>query len=673
MGRAAPPAPVRLDVAAQVKSHAPLREVPGGPAARTEVSFQPGNKAVDRIAEGQKTAAELQHVAAENPDPHAVMERARQASVPSLSAVEQKNLQRINPTIAREADQFDTYSSIVSEAALKGQTLEQVAAARGLPASEFTAMRTEVLTRMGNMNYLKQTIPGLDQMSQETRATFVENYFAANPAVREAYIGQMHAVAERAAGIPEAAGSGNPQQKERLLAERTTTCNQLRTRLGEAGKDLTDQQIADMFQGGRTVEEVRAQVFDRSLQGHNINAADVRARAGYQTQINSLNSQITLLEQQIGANPPNRDALILQRDGLERQRNTARDAQSKIVFTESQQTTINEVSRSVYGFVDDMAGGIRVGGITAELQSISQNLSAEQRLNATPQTVQEQAAEAQRQLQMEQLRQQAEGAMEKAVDHALGQAHIDANELQERKVLAQAEIDEKAGRERMADAERRMVIQEDADWVGKDKAHRKRIVRRDQIGADAKRVANDGEEGVRRIMLRQMAAGESPLINLTVDGKPGSQPLYQLGADGKPILVEGKPVPATWETVQESQLQATDRELLGQLYDKQHVQLEDRLMRDFDFAKHPRGIKDSLNLLGSLDSLRLTKDEYGYLHEQFGGRMAQAAEASAAMRNITAELKAQGIEPSGIMAILMFLLALGGGFAKKTASGGVAV
>ncbi len=624
-----------METAAQIRSYAPQRE--GQQRVEHPVRADDA-KANARLKEGQSQAQELRDQEAKEPDPRRTMERARE--MPSLNENDHRNLERVNPALAREARNFDTYTSVVNEANTSGKTVEQVLRERNIDQNDFNAMRTDVLTRIGNMNYVRQVIPGLDQLEPSVREAFVENYIAANPDVRRHYVETMRSVGERAAAIPDA-----PQ--DAALA-RINGALGLREGTNGATAALTRAQIDAAAATGEPGRATLA-VYDQLLRNNNIaEPALFREHFQLQREINDIRA----------ANP--QDSRLA---GLDLRLKLI-DQSMQFAQHEAEYNALNaRLTAQVYGEVNP--AGVRVNGIEQEIQTLVKQAEAQRNGAGSENPAQPgQMTEAARQTQMEKLSREMSGALESAIDRTLRESYDDATDLGERKVLAEADRLEKEGQERLADAERLLVKREDADWVGKDKARRKRVVHRDQIGADVRRVAYEGDEGVRRIMLRQMSTGEGAVIHLTADGKPGGPPLQDMGPDGKTPQKnpDGSPKPATWETVQMSQLSEADRNLFNQLYDRQHVQFEDRLLRDFDFARHPRGLADTLDLIGSAGSLHLTKDEYGFLHEQFGDRMEKAAADSEAMRGITQELKNKGLEPGGLMALLFALMAL---FKKK--------
>lgn len=641
----------------------------------------------ENIQQGKKHAEDLRKFDREHKDPAEAIQEARNKSIKPLTETEYIQLNRVNPNLAEEARQFGSYSEVMTEAQKLGKPPAEIAQARGV--QNFDDARSAVIDRMVQFDVFQQ-IPGFSEMKPEAQRQFVEENFATNPRVRALYIQEMRSISREATGLPDDQNAKNSAEQSATQSERVVKRNQLidrlRARLGEKGKSLTNEQVEEMFAGARDVAEVRMQLFDKLLDQNNISSAAVRQRDQLQSDIGQLDSQLRRLDAQIKAKLGDVATLQKQRETISQTLQSNKDALSRITITSEQELVINEVNRAVYGTVDVRAGGTRVGGVDSDLTAIHVSLQQEQSqvVNASLSPEQE-ALQKQGEVLRTNLEDRMQNALSAKVEDTLYEQIEESRAIIERKMLAESAEKSEAEKNLMDKSLGRLAEQQNNNWIGMDKEKGTRTVNYEQIGKDVRYLVQEGTEGRKRLILRDlMMGGEGAIIRMNgVDGKP-----LTMNSDGTLVNADGTPytitvqqrqpdgsytpteVQGSWKNVPYEQLPQESRDVLTKIDQEQGTPYATRLIMDLEQARHPHSLKEGFKILGNLRSLNLQRDEITSLYTKMGDVLVDGIQKGKDADKILEKLANMGYPDitdmgrKGLIPLLLMVIMMFSGFKK---------
>jgi hypothetical protein len=166
------------------------------------------------------------------------------------------------------------------------------------------------------------------------------------------------------------------------------------------------------------------------------------------------------------------------------------------------------------------------------------------------------------------------------------------------------------------------------NWVKYDPKTRKRSIDKEQIGLDMQDLAYNGKEGLRRMILGELAGSKPPLINL------GNDP------DGKPY---------TYETVDLDAMSAEQKAILDGVYNSSAEPYRKKLFADFVYARKSVWRKGDMNL----------KDhEWAMLEQNFRTELSTGLEKSKEAGQIMKALEADKIKPESKKKWALYMLLL---------------
>ncbi|MFH0773802.1 MAG: hypothetical protein V1922_05845 [bacterium] len=671
-----------LETAAQLH-RAPV-EAPKAPPAKAP-----------KIVEAQKQADTLRQFEAEHKDPREVVQQSRDRSARPLTPTELANLKKVDPKQAEQAERFNTYSEVMAEAKRTGKPPAEVAKAKG--TTDFDKTRDAVEDQMRQLPVF-QDMEGFRDMTPAEQRAFVEESFGTNDRVRAIYLTQMREVSRDAMTLPEdqkTKTSGETAQRTtERSAQRKATIDRMRARLKATDQDLSDTQVEAMFKSGQTPEEARLSVMDALLEKKGINPTEYHAHQEAQ----AADARLAELQNEFqdahkkgphAGNAFDLDGFLSGNSADKRvqeykqlQQRKAQIAKIPSTIQPDQETTIEEVKRAVYGKMDFDAGQ-RVGGIDAELQAIHQNMTTETQVSPNQIfTPEQQQLQQEREQRIVALQEKMEKALSKSVEDTLIEQIDETRDIMERKTLAE-QADKEEGEKTLKDkATSRMVEQQNHNWIGMDKAKGNRTINYDQIGSDARYIAREGEDGVKRLILRDMMmGGEGAIVKMSDEN---GQPLT-MNPEGKLVRADGSvynitvqqrgesgqyspvSVPATWENVPYESLPEEGRNVLNTLQQEQGDAYATRLVMDLEQARHPHSLGERWKVLGKLKTLNLSRDEITAIHTKLGDVLEKGVQQARDADHILDRLAAQGVDvtASGSKTLIGLLVALGlGGIPK---------
>jgi len=621
----------------------------------------------------QQQAEQVRAFQEKNKNPRDAI-KGNEKSTPPLSDTEKRQLEKVDSKLAEQAKQFDNYSSVVDEARRTHRSTEDVCKAHEKTdagfETRFNANQKAVVDQMMQASYVTDRIPNYAKLPSDKQRLAVEAYVAANPRVREQYVSEMSKVAREALNLSEdptnAATNAQTERAKQLDTDRDIEEKKLNGKLHRA-KDLIDDEVKALFDGGKTVEQAEMALLDKTLEDSGIKPADY---ASYQEQ-----QRMQALENEFqeahkkgphGSSQFDRDGYINGNPGdpkvVEYKRLQARKPTHPVNFSPEDQQKIKVAEDAVLGEVKYVRGApVTTGGVRQELQRIHDNLETQQKevgrkINVSPE------AQAKADAEKETLKLRMEKAMEDAVEQAFLKDYDELDEINQRKIAAEAQDAGELGelREKKAITDLNARQKEHGVKTGTDGPEKgKKIINRTDIGDDARRIAQDGEEGVRRIELRNLSEGTDPVISLR---NPDGSVKYYVDANGKPCDAKATGAKeADWRTVNYEQLTKEDRDLLDKIHESQGQRIAESVMVDYFFAQKPPMKGRDLIIIGDKKALDLSVAQQADLARYIGGDQIreyfkQSREFSS-FKDILGEIqKSPGGEHNRFIMFLLLLL-----------------
>ena len=197
------------------------------------------------------------------------------------------------------------------------------------------------------------------------------------------------------------------------------------------------------------------------------------------------------------------------------------------------------------------------------------------------------------------------------------------------------EAEEKAkekGEEDVAAAIHRIAQRSKDHWVSYDESTRKRSVDKDEMASDMRTLAYQGEDGVKRLILRDLTG--------TGDGVIAAR-----GTGADEIM---------WESVDlETGLSDEQKAIVDKIYTDQGNFYKEKLMRDY-FASRNLGNKIG-DFLGT-GSMTLKDHEWRLLEQNFGAMLEARLKESPEAQKILKQLQERGVAPDSKKKWYLFMI-----------------
>jgi len=194
-------------------------------------------------------------------------------------------------------------------------------------------------------------------------------------------------------------------------------------------------------------------------------------------------------------------------------------------------------------------------------------------------------------------------------------------------------------------------------WIEYNESSRSRILHQHNIGEDMRFLAYaaSGEEGVKRLLLREAIGREITVIKLDENGKEIIDPLT-----GQP-----ETEPFQWDNVPLSRLSEHDRKILDTVYTTLGKEFKTKLFTDYYLARscitdRTLGMKIFGRYIfeASIGELAFRQHEWELLHQNFGADLESALKSSREAQGWLDRMKREGIVPGFKLKWLIYLLIL---------------
>jgi len=250
------------------------------------------------------------------------------------------------------------------------------------------------------------------------------------------------------------------------------------------------------------------------------------------------------------------------------------------------------------------------------------------------------------QSRQERLRQEAdilaemEDVVSEAVIDVLEGRHREMNQLDIKRVAEETKKAEEAGDKQKVDLLRKVTKVKQERWISYDK-NKGKTVNRTRIGEDMKVLIYEGEDGVKRLIQRDIRAG-----GLTIDG------VVIADTDDFTALTpeQQKKITELTEQVHASEGDSYKRKLFGDYMEAQT--LTERVVG--------KVLANRVNLVGSLKDLSLKDYEWELLNKNFGSLVDSALDQSPNARKVIEEMTKQGIKLTSKTKWVLAILAMMG-------------
>lgn len=521
------------------------------------------------------------------------------------------------------------YAEVAAEHTKTGKSPADILSDRGV-LDRWEDVRTAGLDVLLQNDNLRQAIPELQDLGPESlQREFLEGALAKDPKFQAKIAEKMRDISQRASTLSEVPKDQQTEEAKVLQAQAETQMQsgwgKMRQALEAEGYDVSkleasQAEIDRLIKEGVSYPQIANLIREAVLRGSDFSKrAEIEAYIALQKQ----RQQVLTSLQQAGKNPPLTDRYSKDLDGIE----------AKIADIDGKYTP-EEYEH--YVKVTTMFGGEDVSGKFGQYkglleQDIKQTVAAGGKYASAEQTIRarnQEAAKLEQKGLSERLRQESEliDELKDVLPDAIAEILL---ERHDEMVQLQMESREKKNE---SGVELGLKIIEDAmnkNWIEYNDKTREKTIHRDAIGQDVRFAAYHGDEGIKRLMLRDMGNRD-------------------------------------WRDVDLTTLPEVQTKMLEQAYTTHGQAYKDRLLTDFFTAKDFRdgGFKvgfKNWKIEGSYGALGLKEHEWKLLEQNFGKDLDKRLEASQEGAKMLQEMKDRKVVPNFKSKWLMYLLLLLGG------------
>lgn len=531
---------------------------------------------------------------------------------------------------------FIQYSEIV-EALKSGKPVELVLSerkARGIEGPKdktaFDVQREKALDYIINTEVIQQGLPELAAITDPAdRRKLIEETLVVDPALRKKILEKMISVAERAKALPEAPIGNEVKDAEanKDLAEGEIRKNLdlIKSEISKLGFDAKKDELAGnverLIGEGYSVDQALG-FLDVKLKGQlkDFNAIGDYTSAGHRKNPDgtfSINDQkiITDFEGKLGTDP--------------------KLAAEYAIYNKIEKVLSKEKTSSPEG---ERYSSTVANGIDQIIKSQKIILDANKIIENGDLAGKQDAWKAGRLVEESNLISETKNILSSSVVEILSERYDEMVGLERQRMAKVAEEEAKKGNKAIESGIRNVKYAIENRWIKYDKSTRKREVHDYHLGSDVKYAAYAGEDGIRRLILRDSG-------------------LQMKDAAGNPVSVD-------WKNVNLNLLPDDVKKTLEGVYADQKDSYKQKLFGDFFLGRNFA----SRTIFGKpMGELALKKHEYELLQRNFGEAFEKSITAKADGKAMVEELKAKGVKMNGGLLAILALLLFGPAMAAKKA------
>lgn len=544
---------------------------------------------------------------------------------------EQKASFEQGKTAAEQVGKVLLYTEVAAEQAKTGKSPTEILKEKGIKET-WDKVREDALGTILQNDMLQQAIPELqDFFTKEVQMQFIEAALVKDPQLRTKIVEKMRDISERASSLPEVRKDQETEEAKVLQAQAETQMQsgwgKMKQTLEAEGYDVSklagsQAEIDKLIKEGVALPQIASRIRETLLQnGQFSDRKNIELYINLQKKKEEIEVK---LQKSIKGSESERH------NGAELARVTAELQAADSTFDKTQYENYSKLV-SMLGDTD-MSGkfGQNRGQIEQDIKQTvaagGKYASAEQTIRARSQEV----AKLEQKDQAERLRQESEliDALRDVIPDAIAEILL---ERHDEIVQLEMQRQEKINEQTTSEGVRKVGDAINKNWIEYNDKTREKTVHRDAIGKDVRFAAYHGEEGIRRMILRDMDIGHED-----------------------------------WKDVDLSTLPEEQKKALEDAYTTHGQAYKDKLLGDFFTAKDFRdgGFKvgfKNWKIEGSVGALGLKEHEWKLLEQNFGKDLDKRLESSQEGAKMIQEMKDRKIVPNFKSKWLMYLLLLLGG------------
>lgn len=568
----------------------------------------------------------------------------------------------------KNIDNVIQYSEITAEAKKTGKTIIAILterAAKGLEGprsqAEFDTQRDRVLDYIINTEVIQKGLPEVAAITDPVqRRKLIEETLTADPALRTKIVEKMVGIAERLRSLPEAPASKEVKDAEDNKKEAQTKITEnldlVRDRLKDLGIDDTTaealkKEVEKYIKDGKSIDQVLAYLRSESSNQllTNIPAINEYIKAS---------SAVDVLQRKLEGF----DSTKTVQSVIDDVQKKMQEAQEIVDRFEANPALVREFDTyqniiRAFNNQKDNSSSTTEGGIylSPVAHGIDQIIKSQKTILGAEKIIKEKgeqsgkATEAWRNdrlVQESNLISEMKNIIPSSIAEVLSNRYDEMVVLEKQRMAKVAEDESKKGNEAIADGIRKVEQAKEKKWIEHDPKTRERQIHSAALGNDIRYAAYAGEDGVKRLILRD---SKLPLADAS----------GVLLRDAAGNLVD-------WKTVDFIQLPEATRKTLEGIYEKQKDSYKQKLFGDFFLGKSFMNRR----VFGiELGELALKKHEYELLQTKFGESFEKSINSKAEAQAAVEKLKAGGVKMNGGLLFLLGLLLAGPLLGAKKALG----
>jgi hypothetical protein len=655
--------------------------------------MEKAGKLPEQVKKAHERGSQLREHQQKHPDenPRDMFERLRKEQVRPLHEIERKALEgyrekpgdKTPPKEIQQVLDFDTYVRVErSEEAYKkagmdpAKAHEQALNDVGIKGDsnnkltseqQYNQLRDGVMDNLLTQKSVQALIPEVSELTdQKDKRDYVDAVIASDENVRRAVMEKGRAIAKKALELPRADTTSEQQQAAENAQKAAIDAINQRLVVTQ-GHELKSDDIKDALDQG-DISGVKSAMYRKSLEAQGVadsataeaylvNRDDLIAKKAALPRTTSqdhdrLKTEIAQLEEKIRV----QEGILKIKDDSGRQDLAQKDAKA---------------FAAVYG--SRTRDGSMSGGMDQDAQDLinaarqKKTLEAQAGKNLTPDQIR-----AKTELQVD-----AAKAIHEGVLQGKDTTDQEARAIDARKMQADADAMEKAGKHEVAQAVVRLKAQMDEDWKkmvdGNLRCNKAKIGKDMAIYCDA----NVNREDAIANLIKSKVFAEGTKVSLT-DTTGEITLTVQNGflcrEDGKKYVIETRmkdaygndkvlKSEATPENIPQALLSGHSKELIDGLIKDYGATVEKRLLSDYHYALKHNSRRD----IGTNQDMSLSKDQKKEMMKKAGPILEEVISANGKSSELLKKCRENGMD----MNILwMLIMAIGGGI-RKIGRGGV--
>ncbi len=574
-----------------------------------------------------------------NPGPPPTIDRPTTPEAKSLYDEAQAEIKNVN--------KFLQYSEITAEEKRTGKSITAILserAGKGIDGpktqADFDTQKDAVLDYIIDAEVIRIALPEVAAITNPVeRRKLIEQTLATDPTLRIRITERMTSIAERLKALPEASVSKEVKDAEDSKTEAqvkiTENLEMVKDKLKELGVDDTKaeslkKEVEKYIKDGKSLDQVLGYLRSSSMGGlHHVPEINAYIKANnsrdiLQARLEKIDATKTV--------PSVIQAAEAQLEAAQKIINDFEADDNLVSEFDSYQDIIRTFTNQ-----KDSSSSIAEGGIylSPVANGIDQIVKAQKNILNADKVIKEKgeqskkdqdAWKADRLVQESNLISEMQNIIPSSIAEVLSARYDEMVGLEKTRMIKVIEEEGKKGSEAIANGIKKVEDMKAKRWIEHNQVSRRKEVHDYNLSSDIKYAAYAGEDGIKRLILRDSG-------------------LQSKDAAGNPVAID-------WKNADLSALPEDVKKTLEGIYANQKDPYKQKLFGDFFLGKR---FLDRRVFGIQLGELALKKHEYELLQTKFGESFTQGINSKTEAKAAMEKLKASGIKANGG---LLFLLAL---------------